>query len=130
QDERLVAADPLHLLGVARRPVVGRLGRGEVGAVADAGPLLLLGVPPDVALALRPRLAGGIGRGAVVDDPRVLRPRPAPLVRDPVLLAVGPAARGLVDAVPVDAAVDPRPRRRRAVRLERVVAVEERAVGL
>src|SRR6185437_16591252 len=54
-----------------------------------------------------PRLAVRVGGGAVVEDPPVRRPGPAPLVRDPVLLLAGLAARGLVDAAGVDAAVDP-----------------------
>src|SRR5205807_8841753 len=76
----------------------------------------------------RPRVPVRIRRGAVVDDPRVLRPRPPPLVGDPVLLGLGLASRRLVDAVLVDPAVDPRATGGRAVILERVVAGQERSV--
>src|SRR4030095_5004622 len=105
-DERLVA--PVALLGLASlvRPVVGPLGLGEVGHV-QAGPLAGLLVPPDVALALRPGLAVGVGRGPVVEDPPVGRPGPAPLGRDRPLLAGRLAAGGLVDLAGVAAAVDP-----------------------
>src|SRR5437660_888730 len=107
EDERLISRDRRHLLGAARRLVVGSFRWREVGTVAQARPSLLVGIPPDVALSLRPRVALGIGGGAVVDDPRVLRPSPAPLVRDPVLLRARLLARGLVDPVLVDPAVDP-----------------------
>src|SRR5437879_4284391 len=72
--------------GAVRRPVARRLARGEVGDVV-AGPLGLVLVPPHQRLALAPRLALGVGGGAVVQDPPVGRPCPAPLLRDPVLLA-------------------------------------------
>src|SRR5207248_1157981 len=85
---------------------------------------------PHVALALRPRIALGIRRGPVVDDPGVLRPRPSPFARDPVLLGMGLLSSRLVDAFLVDAAVDPRAARCRAVGLELVVAGQERSVGL
>src|SRR3712207_8895398 len=46
-------------------------------------PLPLVRVPPDVALALRPRAALGIGGRAVVEQAPVRGPRPRPLRRDP-----------------------------------------------
>ena len=72
-----------------RRPAPGTTGLlsdREVGHVV-ARPLPLLLVPPDVLLALGPRLAGGVGGRAVVEHAPVGGPRPAPLGRDP-------AARG------------------------------------
>src|SRR5436309_1818173 len=57
EDERGVAAQPLEAFLRAAGPVVRRLGGREVRAVAEARPLLLVRVPPDVALALGPRLA-------------------------------------------------------------------------
>src|SRR5699024_2630875 len=57
------------------------------------------------------------------------RPRPAPLQRQLVLLVAGPAARGLVDAVGVDAAVDPAPAPGGAVARELGVRRQESAVG-
>src|SRR5205807_8309901 len=107
-----------------------RLVRGGVGRVAEPGPRALVRVPPHVALALGPGLSVGVGGRAVVEDPRVLRPRPPPLARDPVLLGARPATRGLVHPVGVDSRMDPRAARRRAVGLEVVVAGAERAVGL
>ena len=64
-------------------------------------------VPPDVGLALAPRLALGVGRGAVVEHAAVRRPRPAPLRGHPGLLGARGAPGGLVDAVRVDTGVDP-----------------------
>src|SRR5262249_26293511 len=64
-------------------------------------------VPPDEGLALAPWFAVGVGGGAVVQDPPVGGPGPAPLVRDPVLLPAGFAPRRLVDPAGVDAAIDP-----------------------
>src|SRR5947209_12254316 len=51
EDEWLVAADPLHLLGVGTRLIVRLLGRREVRGVSETRPLALLRVPPHVALA-------------------------------------------------------------------------------
>ena len=81
-----------------RRHVVGRLLLVEVGRVG-ARPLLLLRVPPHELLALRPRLAVGIGGRAVVEQPPVRRPRPRPLERRVALLPVRLAPRRLVLAV-------------------------------
>src|SRR4028119_1798525 len=66
----------------------------------------------------RPRGAGG---GTVGEAPPVAGPRPAPLRRDPVLLAAGSAPRALVDAVGVDPGVQPGPAGRRAVVLKLLV---------
>src|SRR6185295_2396344 len=84
-DERRAAADRLHALRVLAGLELGRLVLLEVGVV-DAGPRALLRVPPDVLLALGPRLAIRVGRGAVVEQARVGRPRPPPFAGDPVLL--------------------------------------------
>ncbi len=129
QDERVVARDGRHPRRVLGRAVVRRLVGLEVGVVAQRVPPALLGVPPDVALALRPRVAVRVGRRAVVEDPPVGRPRPAPLVGDPVLLAARLPARRPVDAVGVDPRVDPRAAARRAVLGERLISGDERAVG-
>src|SRR5699024_12182050 len=56
-------------------------------------------------------------RGAVVEDPAVGGPGPAPVGGDLVLLLSGRAAPGLVDAVRVDPGVDPAPAVGRAVTL-------------
>ena len=58
-DERVVAADRVRASRVVGRDVVRRLLLVEVRCVG-AGPLLLLAVPPDELLALRPRLALGV----------------------------------------------------------------------
>src|SRR5205814_7218695 len=60
------------------------------------GPLPLLLVPHDVALALRPGPAAGVGRGAVVEDAAVGGPGPAPLRSDQILLVTAGAPRRLV----------------------------------
>src|SRR5690349_7560104 len=109
EDERLVTADRLHLLGVGRvGNVVRRLGGRKVRRVPQARPFALLLIPPYVALALGPRPPLRVGRGAVVDDAAVFGPGPTPFIGDPVLLGAGLLAVCLVDAVLVDAAVDPR----------------------
>src|SRR5205085_8576643 len=100
----------------------------EVGYVL-AHPLLLTSVPPDVLLALRPRLPLRVGRRAVVEDPPVQRPRPGPLGSDPALLLARVLARRLVLLVPVDAAVDPAAGRGRAVGLQVRVGSERTPVG-
>src|SRR5205814_8584907 len=78
----------------------------------------------DEALALRPRLPLGIGRGTVVEDAPVRRPCPRPLERRVRLLPVRLSPRGLVLAVAEHAAVDPAPAGRRAVRLQQLVGRE------
>ena len=130
QGERLVARQGIHPARLLGRGEVGRLVRHEVDVVAQAVPFPLLGIPPGVALALRPRVPLGIGRGAVVEDARVQGPRPTPLRGDPVLLGVRLAARGLVDAVPVDPAVDPRAAAGGSVGLQVLVLGEANAVGV
>src|SRR3954449_8104610 len=107
QDERSLPVQRLHARRPARGRVVRRLGRLEVGLVAERRPRLLLLVPPDVSLALGPRLAVGVRGGAVVEDAAVAGPRPTPVRGDPVLLGVRALAGRLVDAVLVHAGVDP-----------------------
>src|SRR5438270_7033381 len=99
---------------VLGRLIVGRLVEREVGKV-EAGPLAFLRVPPHVLLPLRPRLPVGIGGRAVVEDPLVRGPRPAPLGRDWSLLPMRFLARGLVLFLLEGAAVDPAAARGRAV---------------
>ncbi len=107
------------LLGprVVGRVVAGGGGRPDVGVVVP-GPAPRLGVPPDIALALRPGPALGVGRGPVVEDAPVVGPGPAPLGRDPALLGPGLAPVGLVDLVGVDPRVDPAAAGGRAVGLQ------------
>ena len=126
-DERVGTADRVLRPRVVRRHVVRPLGRLEVRHVLT-GPAAGLLVPPDVLLPLAPRLALGVGRGTVVEDPAVQRPRPAPLGGHRVLLLARLAPGGLVDLVGVDAAVDPAAAGRRAVVLHLHVARQRRAV--
>src|SRR5204863_7649022 len=129
QDEGVVAAERVDALRLLLRLVVGRLVRlARVGVVAT-GPLARVRVPPDVALALRPRLAVGVGRRAVVEDSGVRGPRPAPLPGDPVVLSPRLLAGRLVDVVRIDAGVGPGPAARRAVVLQLLVLRDELAVG-
>ena len=129
-DERVGAADGVHALRLLRRLVVRRHVGLEVRRVAERVPLALAGVPPDVALALGPRVSLGVGGRAVVEDVAVARPCPAPLGRDPVLLGVRLLARRLVDAVLVDAGMDPGAARRRPIIGEVLVLRDERAVAV
>src|SRR5581483_6530012 len=76
----------------------------------------------------RPRLAVGIGGGAVVEEAAVRRPSPRPLGGDvAVLLPVRLLARRLVDPVLEAAGVDPAAAERRAVVLQLRIAGEELA---
>src|SRR5437016_6113543 len=115
EDERFIAGNRFHRPGVLLGLKMRILVRREVGRVTEARPFVLVGIPPDVALALRPRPPIGIGGRPVVEDPDVLGPRPPPLGRDPVLLSARLLACRLVDAVLEDAAVDPRAAGGRAV---------------
>ena len=115
--------------GVARRAGRTAAGRRRSRARRARSTCPLL-VPPDQRLALAPRLAVGVGRGAVVQDPPVGRPGPAPLRRDPALLGSRLAPRGLVHAVGADAAVDPAAAGRGAVGLELGVGGQRLAVGV
>ena len=113
---------------VGRRPVRRRPVDDEVRHVV-AGPLAACASSHQTYfLRSRPRLAVGVGRGAVVEDAAVGRPRPAPLRRDPALLAT----RGLRRAVwftpsCVAAGVDPAAARGRAVVLQLGEAVDRLA---
>ena len=91
--------------------------------------LLLLRVPPHELLALAPRLAVRVRRGAVVEHAAVRGPRPAPLGVVRALLPVRHAARGLVHPVRVDAGVDPAAAGGGAVGFELEIAVDGRTGG-
>src|SRR5690625_3116699 len=80
--------------------VVGTLGDREVGDVV-AGPSAGFLVPPHQLLALAPRSALRVRRGAVVQDAPIGGPCPSPFGGDLVLLGTGRAPAGLVDAVRV-----------------------------
>ena len=113
-DERPVAGDGVHPSCILVRAVRRRLVSLEVRYVV-AGPLAPLLVPPDVLLAFAPGFSFRVGRGPVVEDSSVHRPRPAPLV---VRVVPWPAVAGLVLTTGVDAGVDPTPASRRTVVLE------------
>ena len=118
-DERVHAGDAGNPVVVRTGAVGRRLRLLEVRYVVP-GPLSCLAgirVPPDVGLALAPRLAVRVGGGPVVEHPPVGWPGPSPLRRDPGLLGPGLAPGSLVDAVLVDAGVDPASTERRTVRL-------------
>src|SRR3954447_9385119 len=130
EDERVVAPQRVDALRVLLRLVVRALvGLAGVRVVAP-GPLPLFLVPPDVPLALGPRPALGVSRGAVVEDSRVGGPGPAPLARHPVLLGPRLLARRLVGALLVNAGVDPRAARGRAVLLELLVLRDQLTLGV
>ena len=109
-DERAIAAERVHALGMRRpvRLVMRRLRRLEIGHVRP-DPFLLLLIPVQQPLALRPRLAVGIGRGAVVHVAAIGRPGPGPVeMRARTLRPVGAArARPVVVLLREDAAVEP-----------------------
>src|SRR4029079_8054120 len=98
-------------------PVVGPLVGLEVGHVLARPPPLVL-IPPDEPLALRPRLALGVGGGAVVEDAPVRGPGPRPVRGHPTLLARGRAPRRLFRLAGEAAAVDPAAAGGRAVVLQ------------
>src|SRR5207237_9924814 len=105
-DEGIVARERLDPGSSGGRAIAGRAVLDEVGSIG-ARPLALRRVPVDELLALRPRLAVRIGGGAIVEDAAVVRPRPGPLLRHPVLLASRLAPRRLVHSVLAAAALDP-----------------------
>ncbi len=92
--------------GARRGPVGGRLGPLEVRHVRP-DPLAALRVPAEVGLAGAPGPTLGVRGRPVVEDPPVGRPGPAPLGGDQILLRAGLASGRLIDAVLVDAGVDP-----------------------
>src|SRR5581483_3554766 len=69
------------------RRIVRRFIQGKIRLVLSR-PLLLVSVPPYVLFLFRPRLAARVGRGAVVHDASVARPREAP-----VEMRAGPVRR-------------------------------------
>src|SRR5262249_5091045 len=91
QNEGGASRQRLVSFGALIRPVTGGLRVREVGSV-DAGPFLLLLVPPDELLAFAPGLAVRTRGRAVIEDAAVRRPGESPAV--PVdsgrLPAVGP----------------------------------------
>src|SRR5665213_4256298 len=122
-DERMIAGDGLHALGAIGRLIIGLFVRLEVGRI-DAGPLLLLLVPPDVFLALGPGSALRIGRGAVVHDPPIPGPGETPFLLRPDASAV--AVAGAVAVVfGEDAGIDPTACGGRAVVLALAEFLEE-----
>src|SRR5262249_59305083 len=113
--ERRVARDRGQAAGIRRRTVIRRPVSLEVGDVV-AGPSLRRVVPPDELLPLRPGPSLGIGRGAVVEDAAIGRPRPCPTAVD----RVAPDARILRAGqvrlhVGEDAAIEPAAAGRRAI---------------
>src|SRR5688500_4680079 len=79
-DEWRVAGECFVATAVRVRNEIGRLAAREIRHVV-ADPLALLFIPPDQRLALAPWLAIGPGRGAVVEDTAIERPRVSPAVR-------------------------------------------------
>src|SRR5207302_48177 len=126
-DEGRIARERGVALRIPRRPVVRRFRGREIRHVLP-GPATLLGVPPDVLLALRPGPPRRVGRGPAVEQPPVRRPGPPPLGCHPALLGGGLAPRHLVHLVRVGAAVDPAAGAGRAVVLELREAAERPAV--
>ena len=129
-DEGVRSGDRVHPSRALRGTVGGGLVRREVGHVV-AGPATLALVPPDVSLALGPRPALGVRRGAVVEQATVCRPRPPPLRRHPAAGGVEVARLApprLVDAVAHHAGVDPAAAGGAPVRAERAEAGHRLAV--
>src|SRR5215469_18844712 len=75
-NEWLVAGDRLGARRMQVWAVPGRFALSEVGNIR-AGPLFP--IPANIALAFRPRVSIGGGRGAVVHDAAVARRREAPV---------------------------------------------------
>src|SRR4029077_8250664 len=77
QDERLIPSKSFVTLCVFRRLVIRRFRPREVGYI-ESCPLFVLLIPPNELLALAPRPSIRAGRGAVIEDAAVGRPRQAP----------------------------------------------------
>ena len=88
-DERVGAGLPRQADAVVVRGRIGRFVDREVGhVVADPRAFLIgpaLRIPPDIALAVAPRLAVGAGRGAVVHDVAIGGPVEPPAQADVVV---------------------------------------------
>src|SRR3954470_20031905 len=103
-DERRVAGERVVTLGVVAGAIIRRLRRGEIGDV-ETGPLLFGGVPPDEFLPLAPRAPVRAGRGAVVHDAAVGRPREPPAV--PEIIPRLTIVRAVAARLGIDAGIDP-----------------------
>src|SRR5438270_13466470 len=96
----------VHPAAVVAGGCIRRLRLGKVGHIEPA-PAFLGGIPPDVLLALRPRLSRRIGRGAVVEDTTISPPGEPPL-RSHVVVRTRLAVAGQVlPRLGEDAAIDP-----------------------
>src|SRR5581483_934914 len=99
-----------------RRCIIWPLFKRKIWYV-EAGPLLLLLVPPDVLLAFGPGLARGIRRGAIVENAPIRGPGEAP-AQESVALWIA-CGCPVVFRRRVHSAINPRTARRGAVSLER-----------
>src|SRR5579875_868509 len=122
-DKGRIAGDEVHPLGIWLRSIAWRAVHHEVRSI-EAGPLALLGVPPDVALALAPGLTLGIGAGAVVHHASVAGPGPGP-VEVHVLVQLAVALVGAVaPLLGINAGIDPAAAGCAAIGLELVIALD------
>ena len=85
-------------------------------AALCAIPIVVLGVPPEIFLTFRPRLAVRVSRGAVVDYMAVSRPGKAPVEADILIAMASP--RQVLPLFRHNAAENPDPTGGTAIRFE------------
>ena len=95
QNERIVPRNSSNALGILRRAIRRVTVRNEIRHIVSS-PLLLPGIPPNIFLTLRPRVAFRVRRSPVIKDAPVRRPRPSPILRHPILFLPRLPVRRLV----------------------------------
>src|ERR1700737_1142569 len=107
---------------------IGCLFQREIRNV-DPGPAPRAGVPPDVLLSLRPGVAGGVRRGAVIEDAPVAGPGETPLWVDVVSGSAVSASRHVLTRRGKHAGINPDAASRGAVILQGLVTRELFVIG-
>src|SRR5437660_7787238 len=105
-DERAIAPERVHAGGILLWLVVGRLFGIEI-RIVQAGPFLLLFVPPDISLPLGPGLTFRIGGRAVVHHASIVWPGESPIGTSVVVWITPARARPVAIFLRKNAAIYP-----------------------